>query len=49
MKSLRWESKKVDVVKTLEVVMNVLQEMLIEDLQMDQEFEWTKATPRVLQ
>jgi hypothetical protein len=44
MKSLRWELKqKVDVVTTLEVDMNVLQEMLIKDLQMEQEFEMTKV------
>jgi hypothetical protein len=50
MKSLRWELKqKVDVVTTLEVDMIVLQEMLIENLQMEQKLELTKATPRGLQ
>jgi hypothetical protein len=50
MKSLRWELKQeVDLVTTLEVDMNVLQEMLIEDLKMEQELELTKATPRRLQ
>ncbi|CAK9267606.1 unnamed protein product [Sphagnum jensenii] len=50
MESLRWELKqKVDVVATLEVDMNVLQEMLIEDLQMEQELELTKAAARGLQ
>ncbi len=50
MKSLRWELKqKVDVVTTLDIDMNVLQEMLIEDLQMEQEVELTKAAPRGLQ
>jgi hypothetical protein len=49
MESLRWELKqKVDVVATLEVDMNVLQEMLIEDLQMEQELELTKAAARGL-
>ncbi len=50
MESLRWELKqKVDVITTLEVDMNVLQEMLIEDLQMEQELELTKAAARGLQ
>lgn len=50
MKLLRWELKqKVDVVTTLDVDMNVLQEMLIEDLQMEEEFELTKVAPRGLQ
>jgi kinesin family protein 15 len=49
MESLRWELKqKVDVVTTLEVDMNVLQEMLIEDLQMEQELELTKSAARRL-
>ncbi|CAM6042219.1 unnamed protein product [Sphagnum compactum] len=49
MESLRWELKqKVDAVTTLEVDMNVLQEMLIEDLQMEQELELTKAAARGL-
>jgi len=46
MKSLKWELKQeADVVTTLEVDMNVLHEMLIEDLQMEQEFKLTKAAP----
>ncbi|CAM6005101.1 unnamed protein product [Sphagnum balticum] len=50
MESLRWELKqKVDVITTLEVDMNVLQEMLIEDLQMEQELELTKAVAWGLQ
>ncbi len=50
MESLRWDLKqKVDVVTTLEVDMNVLQEMLIEDLQMEQELELTKVVARGLQ
>jgi hypothetical protein len=50
MESLRWELKqKVDVVTTLEVDMNVLQEMLIEDLQMEQELKLTKAAAWGLQ
>jgi hypothetical protein len=50
MESLRWELKqKVDLVTTLEVDMNVLQEMLIEDLQMEQELELTKAVAWGLQ
>jgi hypothetical protein len=50
MESLRWELKqKVDVVTTLEVDMNVLHEMLIEDLQMEQELELTKAAAWGLQ
>jgi hypothetical protein len=50
MESLRWELKqKVDVIATLEVDMNVLQEMLIEDLQMEQELELTKAVAWGLQ
>ncbi len=50
MEPLRWELKqKVDVFTTLEVDMNVLQEMLIEDLQMEQELELTKAAAWGLQ
>ncbi len=50
MESLRWDLKqKVDVVTTLEVDMNVLQEMLIEDLQMEQELELTKVVARGIQ
>ncbi len=46
MKSLKWELKQeVDAVTTLEVDMNVFHEMLIEDLQMEQEFKLTKVAP----
>ncbi len=50
MKSLKWELKQeVDAVTTLEVDMNVFHEMLIEDLQMEQEFKLTKVAPWGLQ